>query len=861
MQSTFNINDHLDRLESTGEKNRYFCPVCQGNNLTINPDNGAYNCWNGCELKSIRDAIAPLPEKRNRPQQKREWVYCDAEGNPVAKVLRVDDGSGNKKIWQNYCVDGQWQRKAPAGDVGRLLKQSIAPYRWHEIKDAEQVFWVEGEPLADALWQMGIPATTTIGGCDGLDRYGNYAPLLSGKSLVLCPDMDQPGLKYAKRVAAMAGAVKWVYAFPNDPRWKNLPAKGGIDLLDWIEAGATKEQILNAITDTPLAAIDKTKDAPAKSKLCKMLQLEQDIKLAVGSQLRLNQLTQQIEYQGETVKAGRYKLFLARLLNEDVSRDDATELLGAIAEENAYHPVKEYLEGVYERYGDSTIGLLDKPAALLLGTNKPIYDVYLRNRLIGSVARIYRPGCKLDELTVLHGKQGIGKSTFWKVLAGEEFFSDSLGKDLSNKDELLKLHKCWFMELDELDRVTSYKEASETKSFTSHAVDTFRAPYERASEDHPRMCSIVASVNKTEFLVDETGNRRFQVITVTDRIDLKKVAQLRDRLWAAAVARYKRGDDWHLSPEEEAIAAEDTKQYESTDLWFNSVVEFLEQEENLIRKGEQVYVLPERVLVDALRLEEGRIDHGHKKRLSKVLRELGWEPANNGQPIKLPAIGNRAVRAWVKVANFDKVPDSEPPIAEPKPEPEPDPTPIPVRRFQEGQSVEVLHKNGSWSNGWKVQSFDGNKYLLLNASGLSASVPESKIRDCQSKEPSHCKWKKGDPIEWFDGTNWIRCHVDRISHDVEQVWVLQPNQIYSTNLHWSDPNLRPATVPDKYPLGSKINLKKIPPGYKLKPGAYTVKDCSEIGSIRVAIGDKPSPWIAEKFFEAIGDRALIEELF
>ncbi|HEY9807071.1 MAG TPA: hypothetical protein V6D04_10915, partial [Candidatus Obscuribacterales bacterium] len=56
---TFDIREHLDKLDPTKNKNRYICPVCNGNNLTVDPETGKYQCWSGCECKDIREAIAP----------------------------------------------------------------------------------------------------------------------------------------------------------------------------------------------------------------------------------------------------------------------------------------------------------------------------------------------------------------------------------------------------------------------------------------------------------------------------------------------------------------------------------------------------------------------------------------------------------------------------------------------------------------------------------------------------------------------------------------------------------------------------------------------------------------------------------
>lgn len=73
-------------------------------------------------------------------------------------------------------------------------------------------FWVEGEGIADLLWELGIPATTTLGGSKGYSKYGDYSADLKGVNLILCPDRDKPGIQYMADVAVDYPNAKWLYA-------------------------------------------------------------------------------------------------------------------------------------------------------------------------------------------------------------------------------------------------------------------------------------------------------------------------------------------------------------------------------------------------------------------------------------------------------------------------------------------------------------------------------------------------------------------------------------------------------------------------------------------------------------------------
>lgn len=239
---TFNILDHLDKLIPADGKDRYICPVCEGNNLTINPKDGKYQCWSGCDCRAIRDAIAPLVnvKKAVRPKSDRTWTYTDRDGNESIRTRRADDGQGKRKIWQEYFIDGQWFSGGKVDDsIKTPLKKAIAPYKYVECQQAiargEAIYWTEGEPCADALWQLGLAATTSIGGSASYDKYGNYSDCFGNAQLVIVPDRDKTGIKYSEAIASDYPAAQWLYPFPDSPLWDRLPKDGGLDVADWIE--------------------------------------------------------------------------------------------------------------------------------------------------------------------------------------------------------------------------------------------------------------------------------------------------------------------------------------------------------------------------------------------------------------------------------------------------------------------------------------------------------------------------------------------------------------------------------------------------------------------------------------------------
>ena len=187
----------------------------------------------------------PAQAKPIRPASTRRWEYEGRDGQPLIEVIRDDDGKGGRKIHQRSRVE----RKRPAD-----LQDQVMPYRYREaleaVESGEQcVFWVEGEPCADALWSLGLPAVSSIGGA------GNFNPARDGslfppEKVVIVPDRDRPGISHGNAVASAYPGARWLLCWPNQPHFWNggCPEKGGLDVADWIAEGARAEQLMAAIT-------------------------------------------------------------------------------------------------------------------------------------------------------------------------------------------------------------------------------------------------------------------------------------------------------------------------------------------------------------------------------------------------------------------------------------------------------------------------------------------------------------------------------------------------------------------------------------------------------------------------------------
>lgn len=295
-------------------------------------------------------------------------------------------------------------------------------------------------------------------------------------------------------------------------------------------------------------------------------------------------------------------------------RDDVQAAVYTLSKRSPYNPVADYLNGLA---WDGTPRLADVAERVLGVAPTPLTLALLRRWFVSAVARILRPGCKVDTVLILHGPQGIRKSTFFKVLAGEWFSDDSV--DLASKDALLLLQRVWIIEWAELDAMMRARDANAVKAFLSRSIDTFRPPYGRSMVDAPRHSVIVGTTNEQEILADGTGNRRYWVLRCGSRIDTELLAEWRDQIWAEAVAAFRAGEVWHLSEEESALLEASQAEYHRRDPWEGEVLEWA--------ASRAVPVTTEGILEFALERPRGQWTISDQRRVASILRSAGWSEA------------------------------------------------------------------------------------------------------------------------------------------------------------------------------------------------------------------------------------------
>jgi predicted P-loop ATPase len=293
-----------------------------------------------------------------------------------------------------------------------------------------------------------------------------------------------------------------------------------------------------------------------------------------------------------------------------VKLTEAGQAVQTVAQDHAFHPVREYLDGLeWDR-----IGRIDDWLTLYAGAEAVDLTRAIAARwLISGVARIYNPGCKVDCCLILEGLQGIGKSSLLRLLGGE-WYTDDVA-ELTSKDAPLGTRGKWILEFAELDSIAKAA-PSKIKAFISRATDHFRLPYGRRAGDFPRECIFAGTVNHAAYLRDETGGRRFWPV-VCGRVNLDLLGRDRDQLWAEAVVRYRRGEHWWLDTPELVTAAE-TEQSEryDDDPWEGPIRDWLANQFDTST--------PELLRVVIQKDIEHWTQHD-KNRIAKILQRLKWE--------------------------------------------------------------------------------------------------------------------------------------------------------------------------------------------------------------------------------------------
>lgn len=481
-----------------------------------------------------------------------------------------------------YGLGGKHRKdlKSVYGDLKALNKA---------IAEGKPVFIPEGEKDVDTLAKRGYTAIT-YGGVN--DWQSDFATLFKGAEVYILADNDEPGRKVANTILSdlkgIAKSARVIVPVPDIPK---------ADISDYFAAGHNNEEfeklIQSAITDnrsnpapvmtvpkgTPLNTddarqmlmykIEYDKDGNEKSR--KLIQSVKNFEIALDNdgrfkgKIKFDEFSQQTYLMGNTpweTSRNNYRAWssfddsaLFAILQSDYglnSRNDYFDALKNVAMRNRFHPVRDLLNSLKWDGQGHIRGLL--PDYLGAEDTEYTYQVW-RLWMLGAVARIFHPGCKFDYTVIFQGRQGLGKSTFLQLMAlNDGWFNDSLDS-LDSDKAAQSLMGSWIIELAELKSLARTAGGVDSvKRFLTATQDKYRVPYERRADIFLRQSVFAGTTNKSDFLQDETGNRRFLIVQTgahepkKNLFDPEAMNDIKSA-WAEAVHIYKTEKPKLLLPE------------------------------------------------------------------------------------------------------------------------------------------------------------------------------------------------------------------------------------------------------------------------------------------------------------------------
>jgi len=578
-------------------------------------------------------------------------LLSDVVGNPRGIQVRLARGPRNDAEPKILSVKGSSTSRAFFGSPGLI---EAAPV----IAVAEGM----ADTLALQLWAHGV----VVVGAAGKGSLHHVAGELeaagidiTGKLFALFPQNDRPENKSRREfqrlsqlLAARGARVCWVTT-PDEFK----------DLADWRAARPDGEwppaELVKAFGNSPgddAAPVSVLPDGlaiavPAQVRterfaqdfttLCALLDDGAHRESVMGrGELTWCEMTTRVKWGGRAL--AEHDLSTIRLGLERVARStdgkplkftegDIEKALSILARRKSVHVVREWLTSLS---WDGKQRLEGELPALLGHESGGFEGRLLRRWFVSTVARAFEPGCKVDTVLILTGKQGGRKSTFFEALGGP-WFTDSKVEP-GDKDGLLIMREAWVVEWAELDAMKRSRSVEATKAFLSARVDMFRRPYGRDIVKAPRHCVFVGTTNEEEILGDNTGNRRFWPIEVrVPRIDVKWLRQHREQLFAEAVALFRGGlgcprclaesercseHRWWLTEEEDALLVTRNESFRTDQHpWTDIVRDWLEDNRFMDR------VTIAQVMKVALDKDIEDFSSSDARAVGTVLRDLGWK--------------------------------------------------------------------------------------------------------------------------------------------------------------------------------------------------------------------------------------------
>jgi hypothetical protein len=340
-------------------------------------------------------------------------------------------------------------------------------------------------------------------------------------------------------------------------------------------------------------------------------------------------------FHGEVtdIAIGALRVCLSDVFGLDFGEKHIRDAVVTLCNEHQFNPVTDMLDEAQAGWDGKP--RLDRMAVdHFNAADTELNRACIRKTMIAAVARARQPGCKFDTITVLEAPEGWNKSSAWAVLAGEGNFSDEsiLGK--ASREVQEQLAGVWIHENAELAGITK-SEVEVIKAFASRQTDRARPAYGHLLVSQPRHSIEVGTTNPTQYLLSQTGNRRFWPIEVRAPIDLKRLRENRLQLWGEAAHYQAQGEALTIGEHLWADAAVEQEARRVVHPWESKLAGLTVRQEADIHSwkhddGAIITVVgdewrvPSVDLFRYLNVPVGQMHMGHAKTLATIMRMLGW---------------------------------------------------------------------------------------------------------------------------------------------------------------------------------------------------------------------------------------------
>ena len=576
------------------------------------------------------------------------WSYHTKDGKVNLYIARYDTQTRKKKqfcpwVWTHK---GKWAAGYPA----------IRPlYDLHLLcKDTTRaVLIVEGERCAEAAKRLLLgrmyAVTTWPGGGKAWDHDVDWTPVYDRKILIW-PDADEPGMKTANAIAQnlqmRCPEVKILDVSGKPEGWDvaDLVAEG----ICWDEfkvwAAPLVKKVNASITPINLMTIQNTQvnidveaDVDIYDQSLYTIWGKAGIQVSKGGipVCNIDNCLRILEYWPEFKGKIWYDEFYCRYLtvlpNDQNSSHPIREIdrLNMAVWLQRHLGLKRISDDVVKKamlvYGAKDIRHEPKDWIKLLKWDKKprikqFFSEYAGaedneytqavsiNFWISLIARILQPGCKVDNMVILEGKQGAKKSTLFEEIGGK--WHSENNERISNKDFLQVLRGKIIIEFADLSSWTN-ADVKQLKQLLSCRIDTYRKSYGEDAEDWPRQSIFVGTTNESTYLRDETGGRRYWPIK-SSYIDIPKMRKDREQLFAEASVLFNQSFSWWEVPESAEIEQEQRRQF---DEWEQIISKWL------VSKTDATI---EEIAVGSLGVTKDKLDRRSMIRIRQAMIVNGW---------------------------------------------------------------------------------------------------------------------------------------------------------------------------------------------------------------------------------------------